>query len=192
MTSSSAFVAHGHGYEISERGRCTVFDPYEILANPLGGDTSAARESRTFPGRSGGPGVTYASHEVYLLREREPYCGTRRLFVAVHNGSGRYVWRLPTCSGYADETAAALLAMPERALYSLLYGITSALADTKRATERDTADDWRRATVDKRVKVSRQPSKGRAFVWIEPAPVEGETERQHAIRVALAKPAGVR
>ena len=188
---NSALVATGHGYEKSDRGRCEAFDPYDIVANPLGEWSNADRESRSFAGKSG-PGVTYGSHAVYLMRRKDARPGERDLFVAVHHGGGRRVWRLPTCYYYTEETLAALLAMPERALYSLLYGIIDALDNTKRAAERDTASEWRRATLDKRVKVSRQPSKGRAFVWIEPAPVAGETAEQHEIRKMLAKPSGVR
>lgn len=188
----SAFVARGHGYEISERGRCEAFDPYEILANPLGGDTPAARESRVFASKSGGPGTTYASHEYYLLRRKDARAGERSIYVAVHHGSGRQIWNLPACFNYAPETLDALLAMPERALYSLLHGIISALDDTKRAAEADTAKEWRRATLDKRVKVSRQPAKGRAFVWMEPERNPDETEAQHNLRCAIAKPSGVR
>lgn len=189
---SSALIATGHGYETGSRGRCEAFDAYDILANPLGGDKPAERESRVFPGRLGGPGTTYASHEVYLLASKEKSLGRRYFAVAVHHGRGRFIWKLPTCSGYGEETIAALLAMPERALYSLLYGIIEALDQTKQAAEQDTARDWRKATLDKRVKVSKQPSKGRAFVWIEPERIEGESEEQHKIRCIFAKPSGVR
>lgn len=192
---NSAFVASGHGYEISERGRCEAFDGFEILANPLGGFDNASRASRSFPGKSG-PGVTYDSHAVYLMRRKgdagDKWASGRDYFVAVHHGGGRYIWRLPACHNYQAETLDALLAMPERALYSLLWGIIEALDDTKRAAEQDTAQAWRRATLGKRVKVSRQPAKGRAFVWIEPAREEGESDAQHALRCAFAKPSGVR
>ena len=70
--------------------------------------------------------------------------------------------------------------------------MVEALDDTRRAAEGATAHNWRRATLDKRVKVSRQPAKGRAFVWIEPERNADETNQQHALRCALAKPSGVR
>lgn len=191
---ATALVATGTGYAGSAPSaffpgtvRCTAFDGFEILANPLGGDTPAARESRVFKGKSG-PGVTYASHEFYLMRKED----SRAYYIGVHHGGGRQVWALSPCHNYLAETLDALLAMPERALYSLLRGIVSALDDTKRAAEIETAGDWRRATVEKRVKISRQPAKGRAFVWIEPAREEGETEEQHKLRCILAKPSGVR
>lgn len=189
---NSAFVASGHGYEISERGRCEAFDPYEILANPLGGFDNASRAARSFPSPSGGPGVTYDSHAVYLMRRKDARPGERDYYLAVHHRYGRMIWRLPACYHYSDETIAALLAMPERALYSLLWGIIEALDDTKRAAEDATAQAWRRATLEKRVKVSKQPAKGRAFVWIEPKRREGDTDEQHRMRCAFAKPAGVR
>lgn len=188
----TALHATGHGYESGSRGRCEAFDAFEIVANPLGGFSNADRESRSFPGRAGGPGVTYGSHALYLLREKDHKPGDRDYFVAVHNGSGRQIWRLPACYGYCDETVVALVAMPERALYSLLWGVVEALDDTRRAAEGATAHNWRRATLDKRVKVSRQPAKGRAFVWIEPERNADETNQQHALRCALAKPSGVR
>lgn len=188
----SAFVASGHGYESGSYGRCDLFDDYEILANPLGGNDNASRASRSFPSPSGGPGVTYDSHAVYLMRRKDRRKGDRDYYLAVHHGGGRRVWRLPACYHYCDETIAALLAMPERALYSLLYGIIDALDETKRAAEQDTAQEWRRATLDKRVRTSKQPSKGRAFVWIEPERREGESEQDHKLRCAFAKPSGVR
>lgn len=69
----SALVATGHGYEISERGRCEAFDPYEILANPLGGFDAADRERRVFYSEGGKPGsgVDYGSHAYYLLQSQE-------------------------------------------------------------------------------------------------------------------------
>jgi hypothetical protein len=195
----SALTAKGTGYHGSPATaswpgteRCTAFDPFDILANPLGGDTAAARESRVFASKSGGAGTTYVSHEFYLMRRKDARPGDVAFYVAVHHGGGRQVWALSSCYHYSEETIAALLAMPERALYSLLHGIVAALDDTKRAAERDTADEWRRATVGKRVKVSRQPTKGRAFVWIEPERQEGESEAQHKLRCSLAKPSGVR
>lgn len=188
---NSALLARGHGYETGSRGRCEAFDPYDILANPLGGDKPEQRAKRVFPSPSGGPGTTYESHEIYLLASKEKSLGKRQFCVAVHHGRGRFIWKLPTCYNYSEETIAALLAMPERALYSLLYGIIAALDDTKQAAESDTARDWRRATLDKRVKVSRQPAKGRAFVWIEPERVEGESDEQHKFRCIFAKPSQV-
>lgn len=190
----SPLVATGHGYEQSERGRCTAFDGLEIIANPLGGFDNASRESRIFRPEGGKPGsgVCYGSHALYLMRKADADKRDRGLYVGVHHGGGRQVWALPACYYYLNETADALAAMPERALYSLLHGIADTLDNAKRATERDTADTWRRATVDKRVRVSRQPAKGRAFVWIEPERIEGESDAQHNLRCQLAKPSGVR
>lgn len=190
----SALVAKGHGYEQSERGRCTAFDGFEIIANPLGGFDNASRESRIFrpDGGKPGSGTCYGSHAVYLMRATGREIGGRHLYIGIHHGGGRQVWRVPTCFHYLGETLDALAAMPERALYSLLQGIVSALDDTQRSAGRAEADTWRRATLDKRVRVSRQPAKGRAFVWIEPERVEGESDAQHALRVTLSKPSGVR
>lgn len=190
----SALVATGHGYEQSDRGRCTAFDGLEIIANPLGGFDNASRESRIFRPEGGKPGsgVCYGSHALYLMRSAGDDRRERGLYIGVHHGGGRQVWRVPACYHYFAETLEALAAMPERALYSLLHGIVSALDDTRRDAETATASTWRRATLDKRVRVSRQPAKGRAFVWIEPERAEGETDEQHALRVRFAKPSGVR
>lgn len=110
---STAFVAIGHGYEAGSMGRCEAFDPYDILANPLGGFGNADRESRSFPSPSGGPGVTYSSHAVYLMRRKDARPGDKELYVAVHHGGGRQIWRLPCCYHYTAETVAALLARVE-------------------------------------------------------------------------------
>lgn len=181
----SAFIGAGHGYEISERGRCTLFDGYEILANPLGGFDAAARESRVF-NREGETGVTYASHAVYLLRGTEKR--ERGFYVAVHHGSGRRLWTLPACFGYNEQTIAALLAMPERALYSLLWGVVEALESTKRAAESETAQQWRRAALDKRIKTRKYPARGVAKVWIEPERLPDETDAQWNLRKQFAAP----
>ena len=193
MTTRTAFVGTGHGYEKSEQGPCTAFEPFEILANPLGGFDDASRESRVFD-RKGSPGVTYGSHALYLMRRKrdESDRDARNLYVAVHNGSGRTIWRLPACFNYLGETLEALQAMPERALYSLLWGITEALADTKRHAHEETRHEWARATIAKRVRTRRKPSVGKAWAWIEPARQEGESEESHKLRCIWAKPAGVK
>lgn len=190
----SALVAKGHGYEQSDRGRCTAFDGLEIIANPLGGFDNASRESRIFRPEGGKPGsgVCYGSHALYLMRSAGDDRRERGLYVGVHHGGGRQVWRIPACYHYLAETLEALAAMPERALYSLLQGIVSALDDTQRAAERAEAATWRRAALDKRIRVSRQPAKGRALIWIEPERIEGESEAQHKLRCQLAKPSGGR
>jgi len=126
------------------------------------------------------------------MRRKDRRPGDRDYYVAVHHGGCREIWRLSSCFHYCDETVAALVAMPERALYSLLQGIVAALDNTKRAAESATAQEWRKATLEKRVKVSRQPAKGRAFVWLEPERQEGETDAQHELRCRFAKPSGVR
>lgn len=193
MSKPSAYVGKGHGYEKSEQGPCTLFDRFEILANPLGGFDAASRAARSFDRKDGSPGVTYGSHAVYLLRakERGPL-ESRNYYVAVHNGSGRTLWRLPSCFNYLGETLEALQAMPERALYSLLFGITEALDDTKRAAHDETRREWARATLDKRVRTRRKPSVGKAWAWVEPEREEGESEDSHKVRCIFAKPAGVK
>ena len=189
---TTALHATGHGYESGEYGRCEAFDAFDIIANPLGGNDRESRESRVFRSPLGGNAVTYDSYAVYLLQRKDRRKDDRDYFIAVHHGGGRRIWKIPACKHFCDETVAALLAMPERALYSLLWGMIDALDETKRAAEENTARAWRIATLDKRVKVSRQPAKGRAFVWIEPERKPDESDAQHRLRCAFAKPHGVR
>lgn len=159
----------------------------ELLANPLGGNSAEDRARRVYD-RKSGPGVTYDAFVIKLCRE----AGNRgRLVILVQHGGGHEIARLYHGPD-PEAVAAGFLAMPERALYAALFSIWHSLRDTKETAETVTASDWRQATLDKRVRVSRQPAKGRAFVWIEPARLEGETEQQHELRRIFAKPAGVR
>lgn len=189
MTTTSALVATGHGYETGSQGRCTAFDGFAIVRNPLGGFSEADRARRVFPGKSG-PGVTYGSHALYLMTRDDK--SDRAFYIGVHHGGGRQVWRVKACFNHLAETVAALADMDETSLYSLLWGMAEALADTRVSAIATESADWRQATVDRRVRVSRQPAKGRAFVWIEPKREPGETDEQHALRCAFAKPSGVR
>lgn len=185
----TALVTTGHGYQTGSHGRCTAFDGFTIIANPLGEFSDRDRERRIFLANDG-PGVTYGSHALYLMtrEEREP----RAFYIGIHNGSGRQVWRIPACFEYLAETIEELTRLRERALYSLLYGIVKALNSTRRAAESDTAHEWRVAAVDKRVKVRRQTSKGRAQVWIEPKREPGETDVLFGLRCKLAAPSARR
>lgn len=160
----------------------------ELIANPLGGNSAADRQSRVFE-RKSGPGVTYDAFVIRLCWRVG--LGRRSLVIFVQHGGGHELAHLYTGPD-AEAVATAFLAMPERTLYAALFSIWHSMRDTKEAAEQGTASDWRRATLDKRVRVSRQPAKGRAFAWIEPERAEGESEAQHALRVAFAKPAGVR
>ena len=172
-----------HGYDLPAG--------YEILAEPLGGFSAEDRARRIWPD-SNGPGVTTDSHALALAaKEGEKIGKGRPLYIIERNGSGVYVWKI---RGFYDrgELESALLAMPERALYSLLYRIADGFDAHGRNAREQTAQEWRRATIDKRVRRRTFPARGKVAVWIEPARLEGETEESHKVRCIFAKPAGVR
>lgn len=171
-----AFIRKGHGYENhSTQGRCEAFDGFTILAAPLhqegDGWESAfgnrARESRVFPGRNS-PGVTYASHAIKLGRNSDSISG--ELYILMHNGSGREVLEVPS---FYDQGAleSAILAMPERLQYALLYMIWQTASNARTEAIEQTSLDWRKAIVEKRVKQKRVKGGVRVQI-IEPWEVE--------------------
>ncbi len=174
---NGAFIRKGHGYENhSTQGRCTAFDDYDIIASPLNGDgddwcapfSEKARESRVFPGKSSSPGVTYASHSIKLGRSRGYSRG--ELFILMHNGSGREVLAVPSFYDQGD-LEAAILAMPERVQYALLYTIWNTASNARTEAIDKTSFDWRKAIVEKRVKQKRVNGGVRVQI-IEPWEVE--------------------
>jgi hypothetical protein len=148
------FIGKGHGYEISERGRCEAFDPYEIIAAPLGEWSEADSQSRVWPGKDGSAGVTYASHAIKLARPKGEKPG-RSLYILMHHGGGREIWRLAVTSSHAAEVEAALLALPERTQYAMLYMVWSTARTAREQAQRETRHDWATAHVEKRIKIRR-------------------------------------
>jgi hypothetical protein len=150
----------GHGYENPSPGSgykpCTVFQGYDVLANPLGGFSEADRARRSFPAGWGNVRVTYDSHAVKLGRTQPSRfdAGDRSsgtLAVMMQHGGGRRVSLLRICQ-MREEIEAALLAMPEAALYFLLYAIAETVEDANRQGYAQAADEWRTAVEEKRIR----------------------------------------
>jgi hypothetical protein len=165
--SDPVLIREGHGYEISDRGRCTAFDDIHILANPLGGFDHASRESRVFGKQpNGNGGVTYGSHMLALGchesdRDREP--GRRDLLLMLHHGSGRRVWRLGRfCDG--GDLERHILAMPERVQYALLHQMARLAEDASHEAADKIEYRWAKAHADKRLKMKRR--NGRRLVQL--------------------------
>jgi hypothetical protein len=155
-------IARGHGYQtvnppyVTER--CTAFDGYEIIANPLGEFSAADRERRVLGRVDGKPGTgtDYGSHAIKLaVRENGgTYKGSRNLFILMQHGGGRVVYAMKQMfDGGATERA--LLALPEAELYGILYTMAEMAEDAHRQGCRETVHRWAKAFVDKRIRKRR-------------------------------------
>jgi hypothetical protein len=158
---NAAFVRFGRGCEQGSYGRCEAFDGFDVIAAPLGDFDAMARDSRVFT-RASGNRVTYASHAIKLAR------GDRQgdLFILMQHGGGREVLRVPE---FYDGGAlvAAILAMPERLQYALLYSIWNTAANARREAQDQTRAEYAQAFVDGRLKKRRRNH--RIFVDVLPA-----------------------
>lgn len=150
----SMIVARGRGYQDD-----TTFDGFDVIAEPL-----AIRETRVFPGRDG-PGVTYESHSVKLAKRADGY-RSRDLFILLEHGGGRRVVRFVPCYDHGA-TEAALCALPEAVLYSILYAVATGVEQADRVARAEVRDEWAQAYCDGRIRKSR-PKQGRRTVTIEP------------------------
>lgn len=146
-------VAKGNGYE-----GCTAFDGYAVIADPL-----PKREDRVYHPPGHNFGVCYGSHEVRLAK-RTDYPG-RDLYILMAHGGGRCVVRLKPCAD-AGDTEAALVALPPRVLYSLLYAIATGAEQADREARSQTARDYASAFVEGRLSKSRA-RRGRRDVVLE-------------------------
>lgn len=160
----SALIAIGSGYA-DDRS----FDPFEVVAFPL-----PTRESRVLKGANDRNAVCYGSHEIKLaVRRRDPeqtWMNDRRestFYILVHHGGGTRVVQIEGVYGDDGATLEALKAMPEVALYGLLHGLYSAVANSIQIAKQETAQVWSEAAVDKRIKVGRL-KQGRRRVEILP------------------------
>lgn len=172
----SAFIRFGHGYETGSRGRCEAFDGFDVIAAPLGDFDNASRESRIFRrdnGRGGSDGCCYGSHAIKLAKQRF----NTDLFILMQHGGGREVLRVPAFyDGGALE--AAILAMPERLQYALLYSIWKTAAAARSQAQSETGQKYAKAFVEGRLKKRRR--QGRVYIEIEsPAVVEPALSRRH-------------
>lgn len=153
---SIAFVRFGHGYEKSERGRCEAFDGFDVIANPLGEFDDASRDGRVFR-RASGNATTYASHVIILAK----FTGTSSgLYILMHHGGGREVLALPSFYD-GGVLEAAILAMPERLQYALLYTIWKTARAARDQAQDETARLWSKAYSEKRIR-QRRATKSRA------------------------------
>lgn len=159
----------------------TAFDGFEILANPLGGTSTADRARRSFPGRDGGPGVTYASHSISLAKREGARPHDRDLFILMENGGGRSVLRFPMI-GDGGAAREALLSQPEPVLYALLYAIWQTADNARGDSASETAHKWAMAYNDGRIRKRRRSGQVSLYV---------ETEFEKELRTGKAKPSRV-
>lgn len=183
----NAFIKSGHGYETGSLGRCECFDGFDIIAAPLhqAGEGwqaafgNEARESRIYrrdDGRGGTSGTDYSSHAIKLAR-RAGEISKGNLYILMHNGSGREVLEVKKFYDGGD-LEAAILAMPERLQYALLYTIWSAADNARYEAQSRTAAKWSKAFVEKRIKARRaNKHRGARVEIIDPSMVKAKEER---------------
>lgn len=146
----NVFIRTGHGYEESDRGRCDAFDGFEIIAAPLGEFDNEARESRVYR-RASGNGTDYGSHAIKLARMSGTSSG---LYILMHHGGGREVWRIPDFYDGGD-LAAHIVAMPERLQYALLYSLYKMGNEARYQAQSETRAEWATAIAEKRIRRKR-------------------------------------
>lgn len=144
---NAAFIRFGHGYEQSDRGRCEAFDGFNIIASPLGNFDDASRERRVFR-RASGNATTYASHAIKLARREGTSSG---LYILMQHGGGREV--LAIASFYdGGDIEAAIVAMPERLQYALLYTIWKTARHARDEAHDETSRSWAQAHLENRIR----------------------------------------
>lgn len=161
----SAIIARGSGYADD-----TSFEPFEVLRHPL-----PKREMRILGSDNGKPGtgVCYGAYDIQLAVRRVGEGERRRdrastFYILMSHGAGT---RVVEVSGAYDngEMLEAVKAMPDVALFGLLYSIYSAVSESARYAAETTRTEWARAAIDKRIKVHRA-KQGRRRVEILPEP----------------------
>jgi hypothetical protein len=160
----NAFIRFGHGYETGSRGRCEAFDGFTILAAPLHQEGDAyqaafgpkARETRVFNQQPNGNGGTcYGAFAIKLASREGSGEAGRDLYILMHHGAGREVLKLPQ---FYDGGALrkAILAMPEREQYSLLFMIWKTANNARSEAQAETRQRWVSAIVQKRIRQKRR------------------------------------
>jgi len=145
-------VRRGSGY-----ADCRAFDGFTVIAHPL-----PNRDDRVFGSEFGA--VTYASHSVQLAVDDYD----RDLFILLQHGGGRRVIKMRTPSDGSD-TRDALIALPERVLFSLLYAIATMAEAADANARRETQAEWAQAYCDGRIKKSRAKHGARRVEITPPA-----------------------
>lgn len=154
-----AFIKFGHGYETGDRGRCDAFDGFTILAAPLHQDGDGwqaafgpkARESRVFRRQANGMGgVCYGSHAIKLAEDTHG-----ALHILMHHGGGREVLAVHRFYDGGD-LRAAILALPERLQYALLYTVWQTASNARSEAQAETRRDWATAVHEKRIRKRRR------------------------------------
>lgn len=146
----NVLIRTGHGYEVSDRGRCEAFDGFDIIAAPLGEFDNAARESRVYrrpDGRGGERGTDYGSHAIKLARMKHDGA----LYILMHHGGGREVWRVPEFYDGGD-LAAHIVGLPDRLQYALLYSMWQMARYAREQAQAETRAQWAQAIADKRIR----------------------------------------
>ncbi len=135
------YIATGKGYEDD-----STFDGFTVISEPV-----AKREDRVWDSRDGRPGVTYESHSLKLATNAEG----RGFYLLIQHGGGRRVLKLKE---FYDGGAMfkAVLAMPEREQYALLYTLYCTAEDAAQAAQAETSAQWAQAFADKRIKKRRK------------------------------------
>lgn len=131
-----------HYYE--NRGDVDVFAEYEVIAEPL-----PTRESRSFK-RENGSGVTYASHSIKLAKANSIRKDNSQIVILMEHGGGREIVEFMGC--YNFDMIEAILAMPERAQYSLLYGIACGAGEVRTEARNDGVKYALNAYSEKRIR----------------------------------------
>ncbi len=166
---TEVLIAQGHGYDNPStpgRERCTAFDGYTVLREPL--PTRASRILGRVDGKEG-TGCDYGSHSIKLaVRTDDLEYGRKhpQLFILMHHGGGREVVRMKTMYD-GGITAAALLALPDVALYGVLYMMWDMATTAARSASSATKAQWQTAFVKKQIRRRAYPSKGYVKVWID-------------------------
>ena len=150
--SVSYLERHPH-YYASQEDSVDVFAPFTILSEPL-----PTRESRVFDRIDGGTGVTYASHSIKLACKDSDK--GREFFILMEHGGGREISRFKGCFNY--DLVKHILAMPERAQYSLLYSIHGGASDIARNSSDEGKKAVLKAHIEKRI---RKRTSGGKSTW---------------------------
>lgn len=138
--------------------RVDSFDGYEILAHPL-----PAYEDRVFTREDNDPTplpVTYGSHDIRIGRPTGVVT-KGMLAILMHHGGGRYILQFYEGALPVMET---LLALPERAQYTLAYTLFKQADQCAADARSSEARLWAEAYAEGRIRKRRQGGMRRIFI----------------------------